>query len=195
MSELEWQRPQLERVMTEDDAEQVASRWRLRLTVTLETQTGWRSASAAFDAWRAALEGMGITVAQFSMGADACRGFSVWDDRSPLVAVNTAWRDEARSFTLFHELAHLLTRTDSACATAPMTPHAGDTVERWCEGFAAAVLIPATALSNVTRIDSLAELSALARRLRVSIRAMALRLIGLRKRHGRSIRASRPPPT
>lgn len=181
VSELEWERPQLEHVSTDHNAEDIASRWRSRIGVTIAAQKAWPSPSAAFDAWRSALERVGVTVVQFAMGVDACRGFSVWDERSPLVAVNTAWPDEARSFTLFHELGHLLTRTDSACATAPMAPQAGDPAERWCETFAAAVLIPSAALSGVTRVDSLSVLSSRARRMRVSIRAMALRLISLRK--------------
>ena len=180
-SELEWERPDLERVSTDESAEPVAARWRSRMGVTISGQKKWKSASTAFDVWRSALEGAGITVAQFSMGADACRGFSMWDERSPLVAVNTAWPDEARIFTLFHEVGHLLTRTDSACATAPIAPRAGDPTERWCETFAAAVLIPAAALSDVTKVDSLSVLSRIARQMRVSVRAMALRLISLGK--------------
>ena len=181
LAELAHESPRLERMSMRDDPEDAGSRWRSRMGVSIADQSGWPSASAAFDQWRSAVERLGITVVQFSMGADACRGFSMWDDRSPLVAVNTAWPDEARSFTLFHEVGHLLTRTDSACATAPMTPHAGDPTERWCEMFAAAMLIPETALSSATRVDNLAGLASLARRMHVSIRAMALRLISLGK--------------
>lgn len=180
-SQLEWELPRLERVSTDDNAEEVAARWRSRMGVMISVQKAWKSPSTAFEAWRSAVERVGITVVQFSMGLDGCRGFSIWDDRSPLVAVNTAWPDEARIFTLFHEVGHLLTRTDSACATAPMAPQAGDPTERWCETFAAAVLIPSAALSQVTKVDSLSVLSRAAREMKVSLRAMALRLISLRK--------------
>lgn len=147
----------------------------------IAAQKAWKSPSVAFETWRSAVGHIGVTVVQFSMGLDACRGFSIWDERSPLVAVNTAWPDEARIFTLFHEVGHLLTRTDSACATAPMAPQAGDPTERWCETFAAAVLIPSAALSQVTKVESLSVLSRVAREMKVSLRAMALRLISLRK--------------
>ena len=181
LAELDRESPRLERMSMRDDPEDAGSRWRSRMGVSIADQSGWPSASAAFDQWRSAVERLGITVVQFSMRADACRGFSISDERTPLVAVNTAWPDEARSFTLFHELGHLLTRTDSACATAPMTPHAGDLTERWCETFAAAVLIPEAALANTTKVNSLSVLSPLARRMHVSVRAMALRLISLGK--------------
>ena len=148
--------------------------------VTLKQQLAWRSPSKAFDAWREANENIGLSVLQFSMGADACRGFSLWDELSPVVAVNTAWSDQARCFTLFHEIGHLLTRTDSACAAAPFTRH-GDSLERWCEAFSAAVLIPREGLISEGRVIRFETLSGLARKFSVSLRAMALRLIELGK--------------
>ena len=180
-TQLEWDRPGLERVSIDDSPEEVAARWRSRMHVTIKAQKSWKTPSIAFESWRSGLERAGVTVVQFAMGPDACRGFSIWDERSPLVAVNTAWPDEARIFTLFHEVGHLLTRTDSACATAPMAPQAGDPTERWCEVFAAAVLIPSAALSQVSKVDTLSLLSRVAREMKVSLRAMALRLISLRK--------------
>ena len=181
VTELERESPELSQMLVTESQEIVAKAWRDRLGVSVETQRAWRSASVAFDAWRAAVEETGVTVVQFSMGSDACRGFSLWDERAPLVAVNTAWTDEARSFTLFHELGHLITRTNSACEAAPMTAGSGDITERWCEEFAAAVLIPREALFGVGRVTKLATLSALARRLSVSLRATAIRLIGIDK--------------
>ena len=68
----------------------------------------------------------------------------------PVIAVNTAWNDEARTFTLLHELGHLVARTDSACAAGEPAElsDAWDPVERWCQGFAAALLSPKEALSS-----------------------------------------------
>lgn len=181
VSELDREPPDMSQVSISAAAASVASTWRNRLGVPVEVQLAWRSASVAFNAWRAAVEASGVTVVQFSMGTKSCRGFSLWDDSSPLIAVNTAWTDEARSFTLFHEFGHLLTRTDSACASAPVAAQAGDRTERWCEEFAAGVLIPAEALSAVHRVDGVPALAALARRFKASLRATALRLIELGK--------------
>jgi len=178
-SELGWERSRLEKVSLARTSEDAAADVRAQLSVSLEAQMQWPSAAAAFDAWRAAVEAIGVTVIQFSLGEESCRGFSFWDDYSPLIAVNTAWRDEARIFTLFHELGHLATRTNSACATAPMASNAGDPEERWCEAFAAAVLIPSEAVTGQGRVTDVGTLASLARRLRVSLRAAALRLITL----------------
>jgi transcriptional regulator with XRE-family HTH domain len=159
VSELDRELPDMTQVSIREAAVSIATAWRERLGVSVATQLTWRSASVAFDAWRAAVEASGVTVAQFSMGSESCRGFSLWDDVSPLIAVYTAWTDEARSFTLFHEFGHLLTRTDSACASAPVTANAGDSIERWCEEFAAGVLIPAEALATVSRVHALSVLA------------------------------------
>ena len=59
-----------------------------------------------------------------------------------MVAVNTAWNESARIFTLFHEMGHLIARTSSACVESVHTRSRTDPVERWCERFAADVLMP-----------------------------------------------------
>src|SRR5207344_1041034 len=89
-------------------------------------------------------ESKGILAFQFPMGSDSCRGFSLWDETAPAVAVNTAWNPAARSFTLLHELGHLVTRTSSACLEGwgRRRENEGDQHERWCESFAASVLAP-----------------------------------------------------
>lgn len=149
------------------------------LGVGLEQQFEWRSASAAFDAWRDAIERLGIVVVLFPMGNASCRGFSIWSDAAPLIAVNTAWKDEARIFTLFHELGHLVTRTDSACALGDVATGTPDEpAERWCETFAAAVVIPIGGAGRLPGVTELRHLGRLANQYKVSLRAMAIRLIG-----------------
>src|SRR5205814_1473466 len=154
----------------------------------IETQLSWSSSNEALRAWREVIEALGVTVLMLQMGEESCRGFCVWDDAAPLIAINTAWLPEARVFTLFHELAHLTTRTNSACAedAAPRSRRSGDRTERWCERVAAAVAVPSEALSTVLsqipgrttrRPVDLSTVSRIATRFRVSRRAAALRLI------------------
>lgn len=177
---------------TKDDAEQVAQALRERLSIPIAAQLAWSSAGEALRSWRAAVEGLGVVVLMLPMGEESCRGFSIWDDAAPLIAINSAWLPEARVFTLFHELAHLATRTNSACAedVAPRSAAVGDRVERWCEHVAAGIAVPAQALSRVLSEFSnrpegaTADLSTAGRvatRFRVSRRAAALRLIECNK--------------
>jgi Zn-dependent peptidase ImmA (M78 family) len=180
--------PDLPLSSTKADPEDVAATIRARLSVSVNTQQSWSSSAEALRAWREAVEALGVAVLMLPMGEESCRGFCIWDDAAPLIAINTAWLPEARVFTLFHELAHLATRTNSACAedTAPRPSTAGDRTERWCERVAAAVVVPAEALSTVlseisgttTRhVVDLSTVSRIANRFRVSRRAAALRLI------------------
>ena len=166
----------------------VAKRARDLLHISNASQMAWPSSSSAFDNWRAALESTGHIVFLFSLGKDSCRGFSIWDDYAPVVAINTAWSEEARIFTLFHEFGHLITRTSSACIESIRTSANTDPVERWCERFAAALLMPASAINASLveygwqpgdSITSLSLASRVARHFRVSLRAAVIRLIEL----------------
>jgi Zn-dependent peptidase ImmA (M78 family) len=171
---------------TQTAAATVAKRIRDRLSVTVETQVDWPSPNAAFTAWRQKLEEQGVLVLLFSMGRESCRGFSLWDDHVPLIAVNTTgWLPGARTFTLFHEYGHLATRTPSACLLARrrLTSVASDSPERWGEEFAAALLMPADAVhALVKRLGKLppeALSGAVATYFSVSRLAAAIRLIEL----------------
>ncbi|MBI4264882.1 MAG: ImmA/IrrE family metallo-endopeptidase [Acidobacteria bacterium] len=174
-----------------DDPTTVANVVRDRLAISVTAQFQWMSASAAFDGWREAVEDVGVAVFLFQIGSASCRGFSLWHDRAPVIAVNTAWNDEARIFTLFHELGHLITRTNSACVAAPPAAVSGawDPAERWCEHFAAAVLVPEAALhellaarlgARARKVTDVTTVRWIATRFRASLRAVTLRLIELR---------------
>jgi Zn-dependent peptidase ImmA (M78 family) len=121
------------------------------------------------------------------LGESSCRGFSLADKNAPAIAVNTAWRTEARIFTLFHEYGHLLTRTESACLEVGFNKglsEIDDDTERWCERFSAAVLMPKQAVLAAFREANAKESSlplatSLANRFRVSLRAAVIRLVEL----------------
>lgn len=182
LRELGHEKPQIPDESVVGNPSAAAARCRSRLGVPVSEQANWRSASVAFDAWREAVERQGVIVVLFPMGGESCRGFSLWNDVAPLVAVNTAWRDEARIFTLFHELGHLLTRTSSVCEiSAASTGDAQEPAERWCETFAASVVIPADVLQACPSVSDIKGLSRLANQYKVSLRAMAIRLIGAGK--------------
>jgi hypothetical protein len=91
----------------------------------------------------------------------------------------------ARSFTFAQELGHLVTRNDSACIE-PVDEPAPAAVERWCERFGAALLMPRVPVLALCRERGIAggaadldDVRAVMRQFRVSARAAALRLIDL----------------
>lgn len=181
---------QLPQITIGVDAEQAALETREFLDVSTEHQFKWSSNSAALKEWRDTFEESGILVFLMSMGAKSARGFSIWDDTAPLIAVNTHWNPAARIYTLFHELGHLLTRTSSICANYGVgkSSSSNTEIERWCEQFGAATLMPKDAFNKslddfrvaphgpITDLDIPRKLAA---RFHVSMRAATLRLIGL----------------
>ena len=69
------------------------------------------------------------------------RGISIYEDTMPIVVINDSDAHKAQSFTLFHELGHLLQKQ------SVFDP--GETInqsesEKWCDQFAGEVLMPRT---------------------------------------------------
>ena len=173
-----------------DDPAKAGSAVRAALGIDLSTQLGWSGASIAFRAWRRALEEHGVLVFLLPLGVRSARGMSIWDLAAPAVIMNSAWNVEARIFTLFHEVGHIVTRTNSACI-GYVGIQEGDQrdVERWCDRFAASLLLPGEAIAGILKRDlgwdgqEIRELtipSRLSRRMKVSLRATVLRLVELR---------------
>jgi len=168
----------------EDSQEAAGGRLRAWLQVPVSIQTGWSTSYAALRAWRQAVEDARVIVLQLQLGARGIRGFSLMDDFAPLIAVNTGYNAAARVFSIFHELAHLIARSEAACAGF-YAPSGGGTslaLERWCERVASAALLPGTAFESAVgdrdgRVSSFDDARRLADRFNVSIRAIAIRAI------------------
>lgn len=165
-----------------------AQKLRSEFNISTETQASWKDAPEAFRRWRTLLEDRGVFVFLFPMGKGSARGMSIWNEFAPAVALNTAWNTTARIYTLFHEVAHLVSRTDSACVGYANAFMIGNnlSIERWCERFSAAFLLPRDHLKVFLQKDlgwrgrkacTLEHAGKVARRYKVSLRASALALI------------------
>ena len=157
-----------------EDAGEVAVRLRRWTGVSIDQRRSWGDAAWAFRGWREAIEARGVTVLALPLGKQGIRGFALPDERAPVIAVNTADIVEARGFTLFHELAHLVLGTDSACSD-----RSDGGVERWCDLVASHVLIPRSELRTLaagTALDGLDLVKRAAHRFGISRRAAAIAL-------------------
>lgn len=106
------QAPDLPKAALSDDPEALGAAERSRVGITSEAQVGWHDASEAFQRWRQVVEGQGIFVFVQPMPRDDARGFCLVDHSGPPVIVaNSAESDQAKSFTIFHEYAHVLLRS------------------------------------------------------------------------------------
>lgn len=95
----------------------------------------------AFAFFRAKLESFGIMVLQISsVSLNEIRGISLSYDSLPIIAVNKADSENAKVFTIFHELAHLVRRTSALCMVN--FDEQADEEEKLCDKIAAEVLLP-----------------------------------------------------
>lgn len=163
---------------------------RSRIGISLADQARWRDPGAALREWRRIFDDLDILSFSLQLGKDDIRGFSVWDNRAPIVAVNSAYNEQARIFTMAHELGHLTTRTESACyGWVNPVEEPNPSQERWCEQFAAAFLLPPNELREFVRnqygvtvqnpVITFDLAAKIARKLKVSARALAISLTDL----------------
>ncbi|MCA1709152.1 MAG: XRE family transcriptional regulator [Actinobacteria bacterium] len=111
--------------------------------VTERQQRDWKDdAYAPFRGWREAVEVLGVLVMQDGpVAVEEMRGFASIEPRDvPAILVNNKDNPRARAFTVLHELGHVL--------LAGRGEHVGTHMERWCEGFAGQVLMPADWLAE-----------------------------------------------
>lgn len=162
----------------DEDPEDAAERVRGMLGWKVEWQTDADSYRDALARLRAHLEAQGVLVLHLRMSRKGCRGFSLYDDWAPVIAVNTATVPQARLFSYCHELGHLLRRADRICGATADTA-----LERWCEQFAAAFLLPRDAFGDFVAqqfagrlIRDVADVGRISQHFNVSLRAVALRL-------------------
>lgn len=107
------------------------------------------------------------------------RGFTLADDRAPIVFVNGADSKAAQIFTLLHEFAHVWLG-GSALSDVALGVEGSPPDERWCNAVAAEVLMPTGAVRAEFDGDLSAEgLDALARRFTVSTLVVLRRLADL----------------
>jgi Zn-dependent peptidase ImmA (M78 family) len=166
------------------DASQQGENERALIGISVDRQLRWKRGEG-FRHWRAVIERQGISVYLLKFDLNDCRGCCIWDEgQLPAIIVNKAEVSEnARAFTLIHEYAHLLVRRPGISDLNRKNP-----VEAFCNRFAAAFLMPVTALRRLLPVwpdgpqgwaDGTIKEVALS--LKVSAQALAIRLEELGK--------------
>jgi Zn-dependent peptidase ImmA (M78 family)/transcriptional regulator with XRE-family HTH domain len=179
----------------QEDPEAVGGRIRAALGVTTELQLQWRDndGRAAFNAWRNRIENLGVLVFQTTrFPSEEASGFAIAADTLPVIAVNRNDVLTRRTFSLLHELPHLMIRVSgvSELETDENRPPEDQRIEVFCNSVAAAALIPRDVLLAEARVVaqgqrstnwSDAEISELARQFSVSREALLRRLLTLNR--------------
>ena len=119
-----------------------------RPPVELSDQLQWKSAEDAFKTWRNALEDCGVFVFKEAFRDDIVSGFCLYDARFPVIYVNNSKPATRQIFTLFHELAHLLSGTGGIDTPREdyinLLQGEDKRIEVLCNHFAGAFLVPDT---------------------------------------------------
>ncbi|MFZ2069383.1 MAG: XRE family transcriptional regulator [Xanthobacteraceae bacterium] len=179
----------------QEDSETVGARIRTALGITTALQLHWRDQDgrAGFNAWRGRIENLGVLVFQTTrFPSDEASGFAIASDTLPVIAVNRNDALTRRTFSLVHELAHLMIRVSgvSELETNVDRPPEDQRIEVYCNSVAAAALIPRDVLLAEPRVLahgarstnwSDAEVSDLARNFNVSREAILRRLLTLNR--------------
>jgi Zn-dependent peptidase ImmA (M78 family)/DNA-binding XRE family transcriptional regulator len=174
-----------------EDPEKVGDRIRTALSVTTELQLRWRDndGRAAFNAWRDRIENLGVLVFQTTrFTSEEASGFAIAADSLPVIAVNRNDALARRTFSLVHELAHLMIHVSgvSDLETDASRPPEDQRIEIFCNKVTAAALIPQDTLLEEPLVIAQGrrstkwsddEIKELARRFNVSREALLRRLL------------------
>lgn len=127
-----------------DNPEVISTKVREELETNVQTQFDWKNEYMAFNEWKKTIETRRILVFQLSMPLEETRGFSLTDNKSPTIVLNLRDSINGRIFSLFHEYAHILLNESGICDMEEQDglPEKEKTIERFCNHFAGAILVP-----------------------------------------------------
>lgn len=162
------------------------ARVRSHLGISMDTQASWKNHEEGFRQWRKAVQSAGIFVFKRPFDDEDVSGFCIQDDDFPVVIVNSAMPPTRQTFTLFHELAHLLVGvngvTKEDTSYVDRLPESAKKVEVLCNKVAAELLMPEADFDQhlglyVSMDDAVEDLS---KRYSVSREAVMRRLLDKR---------------
>lgn len=121
---------------------------KIRHLLKLDELIGFDDINFALEGYIEKVESLGVAVFQLSLTQDGLRGFSITDDVVPIIGIKRGGEQaHSKTFTLFHELGHILLNEGAIC---DMSSHTDINIEKWCNAFAAEVLVPT---SEFLRMD------------------------------------------
>ncbi len=128
---------------------QEVARW-IRKLLQLDEIREIDNINFALDAYIEKVESLGVAVFQLSLTQDNLRGFSIVDDVVPIIGIKRGSEQaHSKTFTLFHELGHLVLRDGGLCDLSLNTQVE---IEKWCNAFAAEILVPSSELLQLETV-------------------------------------------
>jgi len=129
-----------------DDLKSVTKLVKESLEISLDNQIAWKDNDIALKKWRNILEEKGIFIFKRSFKQKDISGFCLIDEEFPVIYLNNSTAKARQIFSIFHELAHLLIRTNGITKsdTSYISALKGEAkeIEVFCNQFAAEFLVP-----------------------------------------------------
>lgn len=123
---------------------------KIRQLLNLDRVREIKNINHALETYIEKVESLGIAVFQLSLTQDKLRGFSITDDIIPIIGIKRGGEAaHSKTFTLFHELGHILLNEGALCDLSEKT---NIEVEKWCNAFSAEVLIPTAEFLQMEKI-------------------------------------------
>ena len=105
------------------------------------------------DYWIKLIEALGILVFEFyGIDPKQLRGYALYYDKLPIIGINHKESDNAKKFTLFHELTHLILKKEGISNINEYSFANND--ESYCNKVAAEVLVPNKLFRNFIEDNS-----------------------------------------
>jgi len=127
------------------NAATIGVRIREYLNLDLQVQKSWPDERVAFNAMRTHAEAAGLLVLQTSkVPIEQFRALSLPDAPIPTILINRKDAYAGRTFSILHEISHLMLRTPAICSLQPetITNEANRYTEILCNASAAEALVP-----------------------------------------------------
>lgn len=158
------------------------------LSISVDTQIGWKDEDSALKQWRQAIENAGVFVFKDSFKQKEISGFCLQDREFPLIYLNNSTTKTRQIFSLLHELAHLLLKKNGISkfdkSYLEQLPPSEKRIEQFCNAIAAEVLVPSADFEQQTQgwshnLDKVEEhyFAGLAKRYGVSREAVLRRFL------------------
>lgn len=169
----------------EDDVVGWADEIRRVFDLNLDAQFRTASMRQFYLYIRQQIELRGVFIHCFSdVDLDIARGIAFYDDKTPIIGINEEDRPPAKTFSIIHELTHLLKRQSSLC-NEMYNSFSASQEEVFCNAVAGEVLVPQDALRVVLKkwksdeVFSIDDLQEIADRLSISKEVILRRLLDI----------------
>ncbi len=134
-----------------DDPIDWANAIRQHYAIDLKDQYRCSSSRKFYLYLREKLELKGVFVQCFTdVPVEIVRGFAIYEQELPIIGINDDDRPPAKSFSLIHELVHLIKRESSVC-NVMYNATSSQREEIFCNAVAGELLVPKDALTVVLR--------------------------------------------